>query len=373
MSTNLFCPMIHGGLQIHAKNASDNITFGHCCLRSDMMPYDSTMNIWQDTKLIPLREINDTNTWDSGCWACQGNELAGLPSFRTGMLEKFGIKKNLSGPQRLDLLFDLSCNLACRTCGPESSTLWQKQLRDNHLPVKQFTLKSKADEIIEILGTLDLSNLEQVVFCGGETLLGNSYWKVTEALLKLVPHAKERLTLCFQTNGTQPIDEKYYSLIEQFHLVRFQISLDATGDRFHYMRWPAEWQQVTANILEMRASLPVNVMFLIEEVIGVLNWYYHDELADWLKQNFSQNRLGDIIHHTTHPVIGSFSLSNVTQKYVNAMQGRPIVNLLPPNFVENKVNIQNLINNIQKFDKIRNEDWTKTFPEVAEFYSDYLR
>ncbi len=373
MTKDIFCPMIHGGLQINAKSYKDKIHFNQCCLRNDMVAADPNVNIWQDPRMIPLRKINDQGIWDSDCWNCQGNELSNLTSFRTGMLEKFGKKRDLTGPQRIDLIFDLSCNLACRSCGPWASTLWQKQLRDNNLPIENFSSHSTADEVIEILRTLDLSNLEMVVFCGGETLLGNSYWKVTEALVKLVPHAKERLTLCFQTNGTQSVDKKYYELIEQFHLVRFQISLDAVGERFHYMRWPANWDQVTENILNLRATLPVNVMFLVEEVIGVLNWYYHDEISNWLKINFSHNRLGDVINHTAHHVNGIYGLHNVTQQYVNAMQGKDISSLLPPNYIENKTSIQDLINEIQKFDKIRNEDWTVTFPEVAEFYSDYLR
>ena len=373
MTQDNFCPMIHGGLQINAHSLTGDVEFNQCCLRNDMVPVNPLVNIWQDPRMIPLRQLNDQNKWDSECWHCQGNELSNLTSFRTGMLEKFGTKRDLSGPQRIDLLFDLSCNLACRHCGPWSSTLWQKQLRDNKIPFLNFTSESRVDEIVKILRTLDLSNLEQVVFCGGETLMGTSYWQVTEELLRLVPHAKERLTICFQTNGTQPVDKKYYNLIEQFHLVRFQISLDAMGDRFHYMRWPADWAQVTENILELRATLPVNVMFLVEEVIGVLNWYYHDEITNWLKTNFSHNRLGDVINHTTHPINGIYGLSNVTQQYVNAMKGSDIFNLLPPNYVENKNNVEKLITEIQKFDKIRNEDWTKTFPEVAEFYSDYLR
>jgi sulfatase maturation enzyme AslB (radical SAM superfamily) len=187
------------------------------------------------------------------------------------MLEKFSIKKDLTGPQRLDLTFDVSCNLACRTCGPESSTFWQKHLKDNNLPFATTSPISKATEMIAILKTLDLTNLEMIVFCGGETLMGDGYWQVADAIADMVPHAKEKLTISFQTNGTQSIKEKYFNIIEKFHLMKLHISLDGVGDRFNYLRWPATWEQVTDNIFNLRENLPVNVMFLIEETISIFN------------------------------------------------------------------------------------------------------
>ena len=53
----------------------------------------------------------------------------------------------------------------------------------------------------KVLESLDLSNLEMVVFCGGETLMGNAYWQVAEAIADMCPHSKEKTTLSFQTNG----------------------------------------------------------------------------------------------------------------------------------------------------------------------------
>ena len=367
--------MIHGGLEISLKN-NDKIQVRHCCLYNKSNEDNEIKlgdSIWNNQKLIPLRQLNELNQWDSGCWSCQSNELAGQTSFRTGMLEKFGTKKNLSGPQRLDLLFDVSCNLACRTCGPHSSTYWQRHLRENKIEFNSASPVSRADEMIDILKTLDLSNLEMVVFCGGETLMGSAYWRVAEAIADLCPHAKDKITLSFQTNGTQPISEKYFDIIDKFHLIKLNISLDGINERFEYLRWPASWNQVVDNINNLKETLPVNSMFLIEETISIFNLYYHDELAQWAKNNFAANRLGDIVNHTTHLAHGIYSLGNLPQKYIDSLRGKNIYNLIPVDQIENTVSIQQMIDEIQKFDRIRNQDFVKTFPEVAEFYSDYLR
>jgi hypothetical protein len=370
--TNIHCPIIHGGLNIILNNTSSVALIKSCCLRHDTYESDPNLNIWNDSRLIKLRDKNNKNEWHSGCWTCQGNEDAGLTSFRTGMLEKFGIRKNLSGPQRLDLTFDISCNLACRTCGPASSTLWQKHLKDNNLPFATTSPISKADEMIAILKTLDLTNLEMIGFYGGETLMGDGYWQVANAIADMVPHAKEKLIISFQTNGTQSIKEKYFNIIEKFHLVKLNISLDGIGERFEYLRWPAKWEQVTDNIVKLRENLPVNVMFLVEETISIFNLYYQNDLDCWIKNNFSVNRLGDKVTHTRHVANGIYSLTNLSQQYVDNLIDNPLQNLINPSWKENPQQIKEMIAEIETFDKIRNQDWKKIFPEVASFYSRYL-
>lgn len=364
--TNLHCPMIHGGLQINLKR-DPNLTYvNHCCLRNDLQI--TTGNVWQSPSLEPLREINKQNTWSHGCWTCRGNEAAGITSFRGGMLEKFGVKTNLSGPQRLDLMFDIGCNLACRTCGPELSTFWQRHLTSNNLPFIAPKAESRVDDMIAILKTLDLSNLEMVVFCGGETLLGQGYWRVADAIADLVPHAKDKITLSFQTNGTQLVSERNYKTIERFHLVKLNISLDGIGERFEYLRWPAKWDQVSNNIMHLKETLPVNVMFLIEETISIFNLHYCSEVSDWVQSHFSTNRLGDIVNHTRHVASGIFGLNNLTEEYVSASE---LKELVPPRWKEQPNSIRKMITEIEKFDQLRGQNWKNTFPEVAEFYKRY--
>jgi sulfatase maturation enzyme AslB (radical SAM superfamily) len=363
--------MIHGGLQINLKIEDDSIHVNHCCLRADTFKIDTT-NIWNALEFLPLRQLNDQNKWDPGCWTCQGNENAGLTSFRTGMIEQFGERKNLSGPQRIDIMFDIGCNLACRTCGPHSSTFWQKHLKESNISFDGPLVAPRVNEMIEILKTLDLSNLESVVFCGGETLLGQGYWQVADAIANLVHDSVNQITLSFQTNGTQPIHKKNYKIIERFRLLKLNISLDGVGGKFNYLRWPAEWEQVVKNIITLKDTLPTNTMFLIEETISIFNLYYYSELDSWAKQNFSTNRLGDITNHTRHVAHGIFSLDNLSQEYVDAMQGTALSKLIRNDWKENTTSITEMIATIQQFDKIRNQNWAEVFPEVPKFYSRFL-
>lgn len=367
MTTNLHCPIIHGGLVIDLKKSQTHVYSNHCCIKPAELAIVDPKNIWNSKTLIPLREVNKTNTWSNSCWQCRGNEQAGLTSFRTGMLEKFGVRTDLSGPQRLDLMFDIGCNLACRTCGPELSTFWQKHLKDNTIPFVAPSPESRVDDMIEILKTLDLSNLEMVVFCGGETLMGQGYWRVADAIADMVPTAKEQITLSFQTNGTQPVNERNYKTIERFQIVKLNISLDGTGERFEYLRWPAKWDSVVKNVMHLKETLPVNVMFLIEETISIFNLYYQHELDTWAKETLATNRLGDIVNHTRHIAIGTYGLNNLTTEYIDALPAN-LRRLVNPAWKENPQSITQMISQIEKFDQIRGQEWTQTFPEVAGFY-----
>lgn len=366
--------MIHGGLNINLKVQTGSLSYNQCCLSTTQLPNPSDLaSVWNDPSIQHIRQLNNSGTWLEGCWQCQHIENAGMKSFRQSMIEGLGVKKNLSGPQRIDFLFDRSCNLACRTCGPINSTFWEKHLKDNNLPVQVLDPTDNFNTIKKLLETLDLSNLKQVQFCGGETLLGNTYWKTAQLLADLIPQAKDNVLLGFQTNATQPIDKKYYSLIEKFKLVKLMISLDGTHDRFEYLRWPASWNQVVDNIFNLRETLPGNVMFFIQECTSCLNLFYFGEVEKWIRDNFNTNREGDLIDYSTQLAMGTYlDVNNITQEYVDAIKDTNKIQFIQANWQENPAKIKEFIKTTEMFDQIRGEDWKKTFPEVADFYSRYL-
>jgi len=367
--------MIHGGLHINLKTQNNTLMFNQCCLSSSMLDIPQNIDqLWKNEKLNEIRKMNEKNIWLKECWECERVENAGIKSFRESMIEGLGVEKNLSGPQRIDLLFDRSCNLACRTCGPGSSTFWIKHLKDAGLPVNiKIEPNNNIDHIRKVLTSLDLSNLKQIQFCGGETLMGNTYWNTAELIAELLPDAHERILLGFQTNGTQPIDEKYYGVIEKFKLVKFMISIDGTHDRFEYLRWPASWNQVIDNIFTIRQKAPSNVMFFIQECTSNLNLYYFNEVGNWIKNNFDKNRSGDKNDHSTQLAQHNYlNVNTITQEYFDALQGTEMANFVSDDWQENPGKIRRFITETEKFDKLRSQDWKKTFPEVADFFSRYI-
>jgi sulfatase maturation enzyme AslB (radical SAM superfamily) len=345
------------------------VGIGHCCLL-DSKIINRGDKIWDHAFFNSARALNNKGIWAPECGSCQSVESAGGESLRTGTLKMFGIQKNLVGPQRLDLMFDIGCNLACRTCNPSNSTFWQKHLIDHKIqfefPVKK---ESRVKEMISILETLDLSRLELIVFCGGETLMGSGYWEVAEAISKMAN--PKQITLSFQTNGTQYVHKKYHELLEKFQLIKLNISLDGVEQQFEYLRWPASWNQVVDNIFLLREQMPVNTMFLVEETISIFNLYYQHRLSDWVTKNFKDNRLGDPVDHTRHLARGFFDISNLTTMYAESLPS-DLAKFIPTNWQEDPQNIQKMLGYIKLFDSTRGEDWAKVFPEVHSFYAQYL-
>ena len=360
-----YCSMIHGGLHMQFIAGSGSPMVSHCCLVKTHWPADSKTNFWNDSRFQPLRLQQD---WHPDCLNCKKIEQSGAHSFRTGMNQGLGIypATDLSGPARIDLTFDTSCNLACRTCGPNLSTFWQRQLS------QPITTGHSKNAVIDALSQLDLSNLRMLVFCGGETLLGQQYWDVAEWLALNVSNAKQQLTLCFQTNGTQTINARNYEIIEKFFLVKLHVSLDGVGTRFEYLRWPASWNQVTDNLSQLRQSLPSNVMFLIEETVSIFNLAYSHELDSWARKNFSTNREGDPVHHGKHLAHGIFTLDHCCEEYVTWARQNYLGSLISTNWSESRLGIELMINEISTHDAMRNQNFQKIFPQVAEFYHRFL-
>jgi hypothetical protein len=79
--------------------------------------------------------------------------------------------------------------------------------------------------------------------------------------------------------------------------------------------------------------------------------------------------MGDIVHFTNHYANGSFALSNMTQEYYDDFKHTPG---MPWKFKENSHKIKTMIEEIEKFDKIRNQNWLDTFPILEKYYARYL-
>ena len=319
---------------------------------------------------MPLRQINRNNTWDQGCDNCRAIESQGHASMRTGMNQGLGIhgRYDLEGPARIDIMFDIGCNLACRICGPSSSTYWQKHLIQHGEWTGGVTAPRRQEDVIQALSRLDLTNLRQVVFCGGETLMGQSYWNVCEWLVKNTPNAKQQLTLCFQTNGTQPINPRNYHVIDSVHLVKLHVSLDGIEQRFEYQRWPAQWQQVVHNLQTMKQQVPSNVMFLVEETVGILNVLYQHELAQWMRSEFATNREGDPVDHTRHLARGPYALESASMELVQAMRDQGHGDLVPVNWQEQPDLIHHMIETTKRFDSYRSQNLADHMPELWQCY-----
>jgi len=390
--TSLHCNFIHEGLDINfPKWGNPDLVEYRCCCIADQNSLRTANitdteagghNFWKNEYFQSIRDLNKKNIWNNDCGRCRIAEEAGAwdDSHRLHCANRDSEPRtDLNGPVNLTIKLSSVCNLMCTTCGPEFSTVWQNAVKKNPPifltnPDKFYTDKrggeAEIEKVIKFFDNIDVSNLNTMNFTGGETLLpgNNPNIKFLEYIDSR--HSLDNITVMMHTNGTKPIPEHMLELLDKCKFVRISVSLDCIGDRFSYLRAPAEWDQVKDNILNNlqyqlgKCAQPEDggdFTLHINQVISVLSLYYMDEAKQWC------NSYG--FNYADHTAGGEYALKHLTDKYINALSDDKKI-YLPNEYRPQE--IPRMIQYLDWFDNMRNLDWKKTFPEIAQFYSDYI-
>jgi len=367
-----YCPSIHGGISINLTKDGRGVVKPCCEIFMPMVYIDSlTQPIFDHPEFLKRKQANDQNQWDQGCNGCRAIEESGGYSYRQSQIDRFGTSNNKEHLAVLDLMYDTSCNLACRTCGPASSTYWQKHLKDNNIKLPAIQPQSHqnlSNTVLNTILTQRIKTVDQVKLSGGEPLMNPGYWNLLEQMINQMPGVFTNSELHVQTNGTHSLSKVHQNIFSKFRLVRISFSIDGIQSQFEYLRWPALWSQATDNILKMRDTAPSNVMFNFEETISIFNLFNRHRLPEWIANNIPTNRDGDPVIYNMHLAHGDFSVQNLSNEYAAAINYK----FLPNNFVENHNNICAMIDKINQFDNLRQQNWLHAFPELAEFYIRFI-
>ncbi|MCW5745755.1 MAG: radical SAM protein [Alphaproteobacteria bacterium] len=91
--------------------------------------------------------------------------------------------------------------------------------------------------------------LERLYITGGEPLINERVADILEYLVD--SGAAEHIHLELSTNCTS-VDARYIERIKKFKRVELLLSLDAVGDTYEYIRYPARWSTVEANVRKLK-------------------------------------------------------------------------------------------------------------------------
>jgi organic radical activating enzyme len=151
----------------------------------------------------------------------------------------------------VDLHIDLGnfCNLTCKMChAGASSRIAQQQVIWGNTDSKKFVGqdwtrdRTTWNQFLEDL--LELPNLENLHFMGGETVLTPRF---AELLDWLIQHKRTDIRISFVTNGTRWRDD-VMSRLSQFRGVGAEISIESVTAHNDYVRQGSDTQQVLQNI-----------------------------------------------------------------------------------------------------------------------------
>jgi hypothetical protein len=354
--SNKFCRFLSNGWSISQQSYNNKVTVKPCCWYSKPMPFTGPNS---------LDHLHQIDSWTPGCEVCYQQENSNILSFRKSSFDI--VPETPNGiPVVIDINLDIECNAACVICNVGSSTLWQKEFTKKN-KVYHLAPVLTGQEIDSILDKIDFSNVRRIKFFGGESLFTDTHLKV---LLK-IPNP-EKVEIWYTTNGSIYPKLNVLDIWSRFKLVFFEVSIDAVGEQFNYIRWPLVWEQVEFNLLKLIKNAPVNVLFRINHTLNPFNIFYYDRLEKWVSEKFSTNRLGDPTEINIHPCWGAWDLSRtplplrlvIGQKY----SGQTIERLLSTTKIN--TNLGPIRDFINIWESHRKNSWKETFPEIVEYFTE---
>jgi organic radical activating enzyme len=244
-----YCPMPFVTLTV---NPGGNIS--RCMMSLETMgPLSSST--YSNEKFQTLRKDMLNGVWDNaGCHACINAEKNGNKSQRQKWLEReekylgeTGIYENnlkltANNIYHLYMNFNNICNFKCRMCGPHFSNAWipdYKKLNPQEItghkqqidfiPSKQ---QVDVDKFFEEFGD-NISNLRQIWITGGEPFMDDSIYDFFKKLPQYTD--VKNISVVINTNASKVDVGKLPKLFDVKNLL-LNISVDATGDLYDYMR-----------------------------------------------------------------------------------------------------------------------------------------
>ena len=203
------------------------------------------------------------------CDKCTTAESFGLQSYRQQHNRK---KTSAEGIQFLDIRNSNLCNIKCRTCCEENSSQWAIE-NGSTVPIRAQNISGYMDVIVN-------QNVHDIYYTGGEPIINNEHWALLEEYVKL--GYSKNINLLYNSNLTvlRYKDKDIFDLWGQFKSVTVNVSIDAVGEKFEYIRSGASWQQVIDNLNRLRDS---NINIIIACTVSLLNLWFIDELLDYFK------------------------------------------------------------------------------------------
>lgn len=153
-----------------------------------------------------------------------------------------------------DLRFDNKCNLACITCGPNSSSLWSKEMG---IEIKSYPLDFDNANIV---------TSSKIYMAGGEPLIID---KCIE-LLKQVAALEQQPEIVINTNLTR-IDADMQMVLQRIKNLTIVVSVDAYGRVNEYHRWPMKWKKFINN-LSWAKDIGCTIQFnTVVDAVSIIN------------------------------------------------------------------------------------------------------
>lgn len=395
--TKTFCPLPFTHLYI-----KPNGEYQPCCRYQDSVTddkiheYNSLDELLNSSELLSdIREAMLNGEKVRGCNSCYLEEEAGGESMRTGEIERWGGYKELHDKtptvNNIEITFGNYCNLACRTCGSNLSTSWQK---DDAVLTKFYTrgYEPKRQNVKKDWIPEDFKNVEKFKITGGEPMLHPDFLSFLDDIIN--SGSAKNIEVQIFTNTSFVPKQHLLDRLSRFKEMGIWLSIDGTGDVQEYTRHNSKWDTVQESArawLEFENEFKNVVRVNFAPTISLYNVFNLQEMLDWFirlrmevltdSDSFS-NCTWNI---TTWPNFLDIKhlpikkkISHQLKKYSSTIQKEGLQNYKELiDRVIDRLEIEADANAIIEFteynkdvDKLRNQNFVETFPELYEQIKD---
>jgi sulfatase maturation enzyme AslB (radical SAM superfamily) len=359
------------------------------------------IEVWNQEKYRELRRNMLAEQPSKQCTKCYEQEDAGFFSMRYDANRNYGhhIKTTEQTTadgehpefklKYWDVRFSNLCNFRCRSCGPIFSSNWYNDhiklynkvpdVLGRDMARVEYTAGNEQSMLDQM--EAHIPYLEQVYFAGGEPLIMKEHYYLLE---KLIEHGKTDVRIQYNTNFSELAfkDKHVFDYWQHFKNISVGASLDASGSRAELMRKGTDWVQTVRNRQAMMEQVP-HVDFYIAATISVMNVLhildFHREWVDlglvkpkdfnfnicqgpdWYRIDILPQQFKELVVKPAYEkhiawLSDKDDLKRATSGYqsaINFMMAQDRSELL-----------SRFIQETEKLDDIRNEDFWQTFPEL---------
>ena len=355
-----FCTLPWTGLDISAQG-----TIKPCCkfstgISKNLLDYEG------NDVLLQVRKTFLEGGKPEQCKRCWQDEDAGLPSKRQ-LDHQYVLAPDttLDHVKVLALTFGNVCNLACVTCSSASSSRWAADERKlnaefPHLKLYAHDQHYRSSNFVDAI--IDrCEQLRHLEISGGEPFFSDRNLHLD--LLARIPRP-ENVKIHYITNCTIFPDSDFWQIWRKFRHIDIQLSLDATHERFEYLRYPASWSDVWQNVQKYR-SCP-DIQLSISHTVSWINVLGLDQFISWcVRENLPRPYIGPV---SRPEFLSVKSLPTAAKQHVRA-------NLSQGKHVETQKILEYMSTDtadcfdqgkkwLQALDRLRHSDCLTVFPEL---------
>lgn len=281
--------------------------------------------------------------WNPACVRCKDEEAAGIKSRLSYEKERFvwptlGYKLTEEIARQhtqedgtididslpvahTDLRFGNLCNLKCRMCGPTDSHMWyddqvamfgptykesvgtvtlvQNEETGRWNPTEDIYGWHESDTFWQQMEEKLMPGLKSIYVVGGEPFMITRHWEFLEKCIER-GYAKDMIVE-YNSNVTN-VPPRAWDIWKHFKEIQIGMSIDAIGPLNDYIRHPAKWSQIEANMRKLDVA-EGNFRVWMAATIQVLNIDKLPDMMIWMiKQEWKRINTTKLVPITPHPL-----------------------------------------------------------------------